>query len=165
MSLFVHIYTCNLWDQLAETAMWYLTRLVLVLKICCDCSSITGAGVLMIKLHMQGADWWPLCILCTKAGMSGRWGISLESDLFDFISPWESPLTHVLFCVFFTILHRYFDWIPASDTPRNWRKKLNARMKSFSLDTPDSPKQLLGIDETTKKKSHSFTNTCVPGIE
>ncbi|XP_064599795.1 uncharacterized protein LOC135466306 isoform X1 [Liolophura sinensis] len=50
----------------------------------------------------------------------------------------------------------------ASDTPRNWRKKLNARMKSFSLDTPDSPKQLLGIDETTKKKSHSFTNTCVP---
>ncbi|KAL4225359.1 SH3 and cysteine-rich domain-containing protein 3 [Mactra antiquata] len=33
-------------------------------------------------------------------------------------------------------------------------------MKSFSLDTPEPPKQLLGIDETTKKKSSSFTNTC-----
>lgn len=33
-------------------------------------------------------------------------------------------------------------------------------MKSFSLDTPDPPKQLLGIDEMPKKKSSSFTNNC-----
>ncbi|GAB1602384.1 hypothetical protein Ahia01_000517600 [Argonauta hians] len=32
-------------------------------------------------------------------------------------------------------------------------------MKSFSLDTSDPPKQLLAIDETTKKKSSSFSNT------
>ncbi|XP_076449962.1 uncharacterized protein LOC143286309 [Babylonia areolata] len=48
----------------------------------------------------------------------------------------------------------------ASHSPKTRRKKLNARMKSFSLDTPDPPKQLLAIDETTKKKSNSFTNTC-----
>ncbi|CAL1528301.1 unnamed protein product [Lymnaea stagnalis] len=48
----------------------------------------------------------------------------------------------------------------ASHSPKTRRKKLNARMKSFSLDTPDPPKQLLGIDETTKKKSSSFTNNC-----
>ncbi|XP_048241790.1 uncharacterized protein LOC124114609 isoform X1 [Haliotis rufescens] len=51
----------------------------------------------------------------------------------------------------------------ASHSPKTRRKKLNARMKSFSLDTPDPPKQLLGIDETTKKKSSSFTNTCFGG--
>ncbi|XP_060577463.1 SH3 and cysteine-rich domain-containing protein 2-like [Ruditapes philippinarum] len=47
-----------------------------------------------------------------------------------------------------------------SHSPKTRRKKLNARMKSFSLDTPEPPKQLLGIDESTKKKSSSFTNTC-----
>ncbi|XP_052824152.1 uncharacterized protein LOC106875793 isoform X9 [Octopus bimaculoides] len=44
-------------------------------------------------------------------------------------------------------------------SPKSRRKKLNSRMKSFSLDTPDPPKQLLAIDETTKKKSSSFSNT------
>lgn len=36
-------------------------------------------------------------------------------------------------------------------------------MKSFSLDTPEPSKHLLAIDETTKKKSSSFTNTCFGG--
>ncbi|KAK3772362.1 hypothetical protein RRG08_031386 [Elysia crispata] len=49
---------------------------------------------------------------------------------------------------------------PASHSPKTRRKRLSARMKSFSLDAPDPPKQLLGIDEMTKKKSSSFTNTC-----
>jgi len=53
--------------------------------------------------------------------------------------------------------------LPASHSPKTRRKKLNARMKSFSLDTPEPPKQLLGIDESTKKKSSSFTNTCFGG--
>ncbi|XP_061178105.1 uncharacterized protein LOC133186797 [Saccostrea echinata] len=48
----------------------------------------------------------------------------------------------------------------ASHSPKNRRKKLNSRMKSFSLDTPEPSKHLLAIDETTKKKSSSFTNTC-----
>ncbi|CAH1786020.1 unnamed protein product [Owenia fusiformis] len=34
-------------------------------------------------------------------------------------------------------------------------------MKSFSLDTPDPPSALQTIDENAKKKSSSFTNTCV----
>ena len=51
----------------------------------------------------------------------------------------------------------------ASHSPKTRRKKLNARMKSFSLDAPEPPKQLLGIDESTKKKSSSFTNTCFGG--
>ncbi|XP_060066779.1 uncharacterized protein LOC132547048 isoform X1 [Ylistrum balloti] len=48
----------------------------------------------------------------------------------------------------------------ASHSPKGRRKKLNARMKSFSLDTPEPSKHHLGIDEITKKKSSSFTNTC-----
>ncbi|XP_078333924.1 uncharacterized protein LOC111126993 isoform X2 [Crassostrea virginica] len=51
----------------------------------------------------------------------------------------------------------------ASHSPKNRRKKLNSRMKSFSLDTPEPSKHLLAIDETTKKKSSSFTNTCFGG--
>jgi hypothetical protein len=31
------------------------------------------------------------------------------------------------------------------------------------LDTPEPSKHLLAIDETTKKKSSSFTNTCFGG--
>ena len=50
--------------------------------------------------------------------------------------------------------------LPASHSPKTRRKRLSTRMKSFSLDAPDPPKQLLGIDELTKKKSSSFTNTC-----
>ena len=57
----------------------------------------------------------------------------------------------------------FFILSTASHSPKTRRKKLNARMKSFSLDTPEPPKQLLGIDETTKKKSSSFTNTCFGG--
>ncbi|XP_052225847.1 uncharacterized protein LOC127841228 [Dreissena polymorpha] len=53
----------------------------------------------------------------------------------------------------------------ASHSPKTRRKKLNVRMKSFSLDTPEPPKQLLAIDENTKKKSTSFTNTCFGGKE
>jgi len=42
------------------------------------------------------------------------------------------------------------------------RQMLNKRMKSFSLDTPDAPKQ---VDESTKMKSSSYTNsTNIPGI-
>ncbi|XP_055996038.1 nostrin-like isoform X3 [Ostrea edulis] len=51
----------------------------------------------------------------------------------------------------------------ASHSPKTRRKKLNSRMKSFSLDTPEPSKHLLAIDETTKKKSSSFTNTCFGG--
>ncbi|KAF6017258.1 hypothetical protein EB796_024419 [Bugula neritina] len=41
------------------------------------------------------------------------------------------------------------------------RQMLNKRMKSFSLDTPDAPKQ---VDESTKMKSSSYTNsTNIPG--
>ncbi|CAC5383891.1 unnamed protein product [Mytilus coruscus] len=50
-----------------------------------------------------------------------------------------------------------------SQSPKTRRKKLNARMKSFSLDAPEPSKHLLAIDETTKKKSSSFTNTCLRG--
>ncbi|XP_067936643.1 uncharacterized protein [Watersipora subatra] len=41
------------------------------------------------------------------------------------------------------------------------KQMLNRRMKSFSLDTPDAPKQ---VDQSTKRKSSSYTNnTCIPG--
>ncbi|XP_064635720.1 uncharacterized protein LOC135492918 isoform X3 [Lineus longissimus] len=45
-----------------------------------------------------------------------------------------------------------------SFSPQRRRKKLNMRMKSFSLDAPDTPRQLLSIDETAKKKSSSSTS-------
>lgn len=47
--------------------------------------------------------------------------------------------------------------------PHRRRKKLNMRMKSFSLDTPEPPKQH-AIDESSKKKSSSLTtSTCFGG--
>ncbi|KAK2142610.1 hypothetical protein LSH36_934g02041 [Paralvinella palmiformis] len=41
-------------------------------------------------------------------------------------------------------------------TSRSRRRKLNMRMKSFSVDTPEPPKTT--FDESSKKKSSSFTN-------
>ena len=56
-----------------------------------------------------------------------------------------------------------FPLLPAPHSPpHRRRKKLNMRMKSFSLDTPEPPKQH-AIDETSKKKSSSFTNACFGG--
>ena len=41
------------------------------------------------------------------------------------------------------------------------KQMLNKRMKSFSLDTPDAPKQ---VDQSTKLKSSSYTNSnCIAG--
>lgn len=60
-------------------------------------------------------------------------------------------------------LWSFYILLVASHSPKNRRKKLNSRMKSFSLDTPEPSKHLLAIDETTKKKSSSFTNTCFGG--
>lgn len=66
-------------------------------------------------------------------------------------------ILNCLFCKFVIFL------ITVSQSPKTRRKKLNARMKSFSLDAPEPSKHLLAIDETTKKKSSSFTNTCLRG--
>lgn len=43
------------------------------------------------------------------------------------------------------------------------RKKLNHRMKSFSVDCPDPPKAPEPITSASKKKSSSFTNACFGG--
>lgn len=41
------------------------------------------------------------------------------------------------------------------------KQMLNKRMKSFSLDTPDAPKP---VDQSTKLKSSSYTNSnCIAG--
>jgi phosphorylcholine metabolism protein LicD len=58
----------------------------------------------------------------------------------------------------FLYVHFFGLFLGHSFSPQRRRKKLNMRMKSFSLDAPDTPRQLLSIDETAKKKSSSSTS-------
>ena len=53
--------------------------------------------------------------------------------------------------------HLLFLTVPQS-SPQRCRRKLNMRMKSFSLDTPEPPKPAVTLDESTKRKSNSYTN-------
>lgn len=67
-------------------------------------------------------------------------------------------LSVALFTPGFLFCHEF----SVSETPKSWRKKLNARLKSFSVDAYDHPMKPLTFDEVKKKSS--FTNTCLGGI-
>ncbi|XP_074660602.1 uncharacterized protein LOC141913058 [Tubulanus polymorphus] len=49
-----------------------------------------------------------------------------------------------------------------SISPHRRKKKLNIRMKSFSLDNPETPRQLLAIDEDNSKKKPTSATTSSP---